>query len=369
MTAPADGGKSPEEIEAEIARTREHLTATLDALERQIAPRHLMEKGAEMLKDSIKGNLDTRGLGETLRENPIPIALIGIGLGWLMLSNVPAARGAAQRYGRAAREGVTDAVSGATERVKGATGRVKDWVGARPEYEARSGAYARTKSAGTGFWQSENEHPMAGATNQAGGEPDDLQSRADRARRRAAEALGGAAASARDALAGAAGAAGDAASRAASAARAAGDYAGQAYGRAEEVAAQAGDYAVRAKDRFAQVIDDHPLAVGALGFLAGAVIAAALPSTRAEDEFLGETRDDLLREAQGVGREAWERAQEAASSAATAAVDAAKDATREAVAGTPGEAGKIEPATGTAAAGSAGTIDSAASEKDPTGKA
>src|SRR5689334_15745088 len=95
-----DAGKSPEAIEADIARTRASLTDTLDALERTLAPRHLMEKGVDMFKDAMDGNIDSAKIGEVLRDNPIPLALIGVGLGWLLLHNVPATRGTAHRAGR-----------------------------------------------------------------------------------------------------------------------------------------------------------------------------------------------------------------------------------------------------------------------------
>jgi hypothetical protein len=80
------------------------------------------------------------------------------------------------------------------------------------------------------------------------------------------------------------------------------------------------------RDRFGQVMEDYPLAVGALGFLAGAVIAASLPSTRIEDEWVGEHRDDLLRQAKDTGEDVWNRAQDLAKNAAGAAAEAARDA-------------------------------------------
>src|SRR5258708_28285663 len=40
-------------------------------------------KGFEMIKDSLKGN----GLGEVIQANSVPLALIGIGIAWLVASN------------------------------------------------------------------------------------------------------------------------------------------------------------------------------------------------------------------------------------------------------------------------------------------
>jgi hypothetical protein len=302
-----DANKSPDEIEGEIARTRAHMSETIDALERTLAPRHLLEKGVDMLKDTMQGNINTRWVGETLRDNPIPLALIGVGLGWLLFHNVRATRGTATHYSRRLRDGMSDAVSGVGDTVGSAAGsvteRVKGWVGggSGERYAAGDEAYARTKSAGaqrTGEARTENERHMAGAAG-----------RASDARRSATGAAGDYAGQAYETV---------------------GHYAGAAYDTAGDVVGQAGDYAARVKDRFGQVLEDYPLAVGALGFLAGAVIAAALPSTRVEDELLGETRDDLLRQGEGMAREAWERAQQAASGAADAARDAVGEVTEAA---------------------------------------
>ena len=71
-----------------MARTRAELGETLDALERKLAPRQLLEKGVDMLRDTMDGNLGR--VGEALRANPIPLALVAGGLGWFC-SRGPAA--------------------------------------------------------------------------------------------------------------------------------------------------------------------------------------------------------------------------------------------------------------------------------------
>ena len=44
-----------------------------------------------MLRGSMDGNFEQ--VGETLRANPIPLALIGAGIGWLLLSRSGGTRG------------------------------------------------------------------------------------------------------------------------------------------------------------------------------------------------------------------------------------------------------------------------------------
>jgi uncharacterized protein DUF3618 len=78
-----DGNKPQSQIEQDIARTRDHLGATLDALERRFAPRRLIEQSAQSLLDSLEGDADQ--LLARLRENALPLLLIAAGLVWLLL--------------------------------------------------------------------------------------------------------------------------------------------------------------------------------------------------------------------------------------------------------------------------------------------
>jgi hypothetical protein len=317
-----DGSKRPDEIEKEIARTRAKMSETLDALERRLAPRHLLEKGVDMLKDTIEGKIDTRQIGDVLRDNPIPLALIGAGLGWLLFHNLPATRGMGRHYGRLVYDRAGNVVGEVGDRVSGAAGAVtetvRDWVGggrSGEPYPTGSEAYARTKSAGAdraGAARTENERHMAGAAGSTAAGPSGSAS--------------GGAGGARGAISNVASSAADYAGQAY---EVAGGYAGALYDKAGNIVGYAGDYAGKAKDRFVQVLDEYPLAVGALGFLAGAVIAASLPATRTEDELFGATRDDLWREGRDRATEAWEEAQKVAASTAEAAVDATKDAVDE----------------------------------------
>lgn len=50
-------------------------------------------------------------------------------------------------------------------------------------------------------------------------------------------------------------------------------------------------------DTFSTLLREQPLAVGAIGIAAGALIAASLPATSAEDRYLGATRDKVAAKA------------------------------------------------------------------------
>jgi uncharacterized protein DUF3618 len=72
-------GKPLHEIEEDIARTRVRLGATIDALERELAPRRV----AEVLRASLE---PTPGpLRAQARDYAVPLALIAAGLAWLVM--------------------------------------------------------------------------------------------------------------------------------------------------------------------------------------------------------------------------------------------------------------------------------------------
>jgi hypothetical protein len=281
--------RQPQEIEAEIAATRAELDETLAALEARLAPRYLLEKGFDMMRDGMNGNMGR--IGQALREHPIPLALIGAGLGWLVLSRT----GAAQQAGEAASE----AAGAVGERVRGMIRRGEHYAHAWTKHDEPE-RYARDLRRGAG-----RAYDAASEAAREG------YGRASEAGRRAYDRAAEMGERAYDAI-------GDAAERAAGAyrrhARDPRDYRGYAE-------RQLG----HARDRVSQLMEDYPLAVGALGFLAGAVFAAALPSTRWEDEHLGDARDDVLRGARAAGRDMVDRAKDVASTAASAASDAIKD--------------------------------------------
>ena len=78
-----DGNTPPQAIEEDIARTRVRLSATIEALKRELAPQQLLERGTELLRSSIEpapGPFRTQTWAYA-----IPLALIATGLGWLFL--------------------------------------------------------------------------------------------------------------------------------------------------------------------------------------------------------------------------------------------------------------------------------------------
>jgi Protein of unknown function (DUF3618) len=206
--------KSAAEIEEEIRRIRTELGLTLDSLAYQLAPRELVEKGIDMIVGSIKGNGVVRfDLGEAVRANRLPLALIGAGVAWMIARNFPTAD--------------------ATGRGDAASGKGGDaWL-----------------------------HRASGA--------------------------------ARGMI------------------RSVGDSGGAVLERAEQFARYAGDHANerarRAGGSLREAFERNPLLIGLAGLVSGAVLAALLPATKREQEWVGATRDELREKAEEIGHEAADR--------------------------------------------------------------
>jgi len=78
-------GQAPAGIERDLAQTRSRLDATIDALERRLSPGTVVDQAIASVKETGGGELG-RSLMLAVRDHPIPVVLIGIGIAWLMLS-------------------------------------------------------------------------------------------------------------------------------------------------------------------------------------------------------------------------------------------------------------------------------------------
>lgn len=64
----------------------------------------------------------------------------------------------------------------------------------------------------------------------------------------------------------------------------------------------------RARGGFTQLLNEQPLALGAMGIALGALLAASVPSTRREDELMGQHSDELTGKLKEKAREGYEMA-------------------------------------------------------------
>jgi hypothetical protein len=78
-----NGDKSLTEIEEDIAHTRVRLSATIAALERELAPQRVVETSTESLRNALDPGPGP--FRQQVWAYAIPLALIATGLGWLFM--------------------------------------------------------------------------------------------------------------------------------------------------------------------------------------------------------------------------------------------------------------------------------------------
>jgi hypothetical protein len=254
-----NGGRRPDEILAEIERTRSDMDATLNAIENRLTPGQLVDQGIDYLRNS-GANEFVANLGGSVKHNPLPVALVGIGLAWLM-----AAGRKPGDYGYSSYD--TDFGPSTTDKLRS---RASDTLNRASE---------TMSSAKQSFSQTAQS--------------------AKQSLSQTAQSFGQSAQSAKQSLAGTAQSMRE---------------------RASSMSQSARQQVDRAKGGFEYMLREQPLVLGAIGLAIGAAVAAMAPRTRKEDEMMGEARDRLLDEAAEAGKERLERAQHVA----TAGKDAAK---------------------------------------------
>jgi len=178
-TQPGDedtGGGEAARIEAEIVETREHMTGTVEAIGDRLDPATIIDDAKQTVRDATVGKVEDMtstatdalsgagstvqdtgyGLLETVRQNPIPAALAGLGIAWLWTHRAsPGSETGMARYSRAsgdsawdtgygrggarspergnASEAIGDKVAAATESVGQRVAGMGDTVGRLPE--------------------------------------------------------------------------------------------------------------------------------------------------------------------------------------------------------------------------------------------
>jgi ElaB/YqjD/DUF883 family membrane-anchored ribosome-binding protein len=271
-TSTDPGAQSAAEIEREVNASRARVEQTLDQIQDRLSPGQMIDQAVSYFRDGGGGEF-TRNLGDSVKQNPMPVALIALGVGWMMLAGQQSRRhddpdpmdwdddlddagpyqvGLAEGYSPYQGPGTGDdsgGVSGLGERLK-ETGRdAKDSLDGLGEQPREMGDEARERLARAG----------------------------------------------RDAA-----------------------------GRARQVRDRTRHHGRRVKQSVLQTVNEQPLLLGAIGLAIGAALGAAVPPTETEDRLMGETRDEALRRAKEVGLEQAEKARDAAGAIVGAAREEAK---------------------------------------------
>ena len=93
----APGEDDPSVIRADIGETRRRMSYALDEIGERMNPQHLKEQVKHGVRDATIGRAEDMArhtadrarearhtIMDTIRENPLPAAITGLGLGWLV---------------------------------------------------------------------------------------------------------------------------------------------------------------------------------------------------------------------------------------------------------------------------------------------
>ena len=260
------GTQDPEtrRIRADIERTREDLSETIDAIQDRLRPSNVASNAVSSVRDAASERFQDvaeSDFVQEIRTNPAPAIMVGIGiigLTWLMSSRGDAAKYRGSGYTARARHssrggyayGDRYFASGIENRPYGGERYGAEQYGA--EYGAR-------------------EYESSGRSGIAAG-------------------------------------------------------AGQPPRRAPSAARTARRSTRRAQSTLQRMLNENPLMVGAAAAAIGAAIGMALPETERENELMGEARDSMIENVQEKAQEAAERVQNAASEAAERVQNVASEA-------------------------------------------
>ena len=269
----SDFEEDPEQLRAEIEDTRAEMSQTINEIQERLSPEHLMGQVKETVREATVGKVERamqragetisdmaepaveamgragsaiaetgRSVGNSIWRNPIPVALIGLGVGMLVMRS---------RSGNGGSYGTRHTSPGRRQYFRGDEMPYGEGMGTRmnTQMDTRTSRHVGT---GTG----------SGMIDQVKETASDLANRSTTA--------------------------------------------------LSDLSTKAKDSASTFGRRCGELFRDNPLAMGAVAVAAGTAVGLALPSTRFENEYIGETSERLVDKAQEVAREAIDKVQDAA---------------------------------------------------------
>jgi ElaB/YqjD/DUF883 family membrane-anchored ribosome-binding protein len=283
--------RSPEEIETDIERERLGLTNTLDDLQERLSLDGMVSQLTQQVR--IHGGDIGASVARAMKENPLPLALTGAGLVWLMASSRNTSPDPQKRpYGY-----VPDNQRGNDRSDYGGPVEYEPRRSSTPSWVKRSDGYRTSQrhgqhDEGLGDRLHEGIDAVSDRANELGDRAMDsiedirdyliegTESFTDEARARIRHARL----------------------------------------RAVEARRKAMRHARDRRDRASDMLSEHPIMTGAFGLALGAALGAMLPRTRTEDRTLGEYSDALIHKAERIYAEEKSKL----SDVADAAMDEAK---------------------------------------------
>jgi len=252
ISAAADSDENTEQLRADIEDTRADMTQTINEIQERLSPENLVGQVKETVREATIGKVERvigqvgetlsgvtepvrevagragnaikeagTTVGDTIWKNPIPLGLIGLGVGMLIMKNY---------------RGQSYSISSSQRRY--------------PQTNYAMGDVGQPRQA--------QQNMGSGTLNQVKETASDLAN------------------------------------------------------RSTQTLNELGTKAKNSASRFGEIMRDNPLAAGAVAIAAGTAVGLMIPSTRIENEYIGETGGRLVERVEDVARDALGKVQDAA---------------------------------------------------------
>ena len=317
-----DATAETEQIRGQIEETRRGMSETIDAIQEKLSFSNISEQVKDQVSEqigsavnSVKGaaiekvgdfmQMFNKGIKEigkldvvkTAKDNPVVLSLVGLGIGALLVNSLMSSKKKRSSY--------------------------------RYDYKYNSDddaddiRYSSDYRRGLKSGKSE-EATLETARGKVGGAASSAYDSVSSAAGTAYEGVSDVAATAYEGVSSAAGAAYEGVGSAASKTyKGVGNAAGFAYDKA-------GDLGEQVKESYDYYIEENPLAVGAVALAVGAALGFAIPLTEAENEYMGEMRDNFFEKAQATAQDAIGTVKQMAGDAQKTIVEEVKNKVEEA---------------------------------------
>jgi len=339
------------EIRADIEQTRAEMSETINALTERLSPSNLKEQAQEQLhdvKEHVKEQVKEQFYGakemvrdatigrvenmvsnasdtvsdagssimDTIRQNPIPAALVGIGLSWLYMNRRSSSSSRPMRY--SGRGGVRGERPYYEDR---AYYQERPYYEGQRSYDYNAGAYGGQR--GSGGMMDRGQRAVGNVASS-------VSDRASSVAGTVSDRASSVASTVSDTASSVAGTVSDTASNVASTVSdTASSVASTVSDTASNVVDRAQYQAQRVEDRFENTLQENPLALGAIALALGTAVGLALPQTERENQLMGEARDTLVERAQEVASDTIDKVQRVAGEVASTAQETVQEQARE----------------------------------------
>ena len=299
-------------IAADIRISQERLGDTVEAIGERFNPTRLKEELKHDIRDATIGKVENmaqqtadmmsdaqRSIMQSIRENPIPFVIAGVGLGWMILNATSRKKQMGSRMGSSSLQ-YDDQQEGFDSPYgrRGSGMSYGNQQDAGYDYETLYG------SQGENDFDGQQSGTFEQARSKAGDVVDSVKHKTSEFAHQAQRTAGRVGERAQDMT-----------SRVGE----------RAQDMARGVAGQARQQTRRVEDAF----QDSPLVIGAAALALGLAAGLAIPSTERESELMGETRDHLVDKARDVAEDTKSKVQQVAERVMDQAETTVKDASQE----------------------------------------